>query len=148
MLLCVSITACGYSFILDGKAGTHKFLLKPSVNATSLIQGGMILDASLERTLSSMGMLASSGTPYTLHSTLASYSNQAITTTSLATNDRYRLLVSVVASVTDAQGKEVWKMSFSDTGTYAQGGQAEDALEEASRRVSEQIGRALASLTL
>ncbi len=148
MLLFLSAASCSYSFILDGKTSGQKFLLEPSANATSLIQGGMVLDANLERVLSSMGMLASEISPYTLHSTLASYTNQAITSTSLSTSDRYRLLITVTVRITNSEGKEIWRMSFTDTGTYAEGGQAENALEEASRRVSEQIGRALASLTL
>ncbi len=148
MLLLLSTASCSYSFILDGKKSEQKFLLEPSANATTLIQGGMILDANLERTLSSMGMIASGSSTYTLHSTLASYTNQAITSTSLSTKDRYRLIITVTARIRNSQGKVVWSMSFTDTGTYAEGGQAENALDEASRRVSEQIALALASLTL
>lgn len=148
LLLCASIAACGYSFVLDGKYSTQKFVLAPSKNDTSLINAGMTFDAELEKTLSSMGMLARGGTDYTLRTTLVSSSVQAITSTSLSTKDRYRLTLGATATVMDAQGKEAWKMSFSGTGTFAERGQAEDALGEASRRVSLEIARALASLTL
>ncbi len=149
LLLCASIASCSYSFVLDGKMSTEKFILKTSTNGTTLIDGGSVLDASMETTLSSMGMLAAGSSRHNLHCTLVSSSNQAITTTSLSSSsDRYRLQITVTAVVTDMQGKEVWKMNFVDTGTYSEGGRAEDALDEACRRISQQIARALVSLSL
>lgn len=149
LLLSVSLAACSYSFVLDGGAGgSQDFVLRPSTNRTTLIEAGMILDAELERTLSSMGMLAPESGEYILHCVLASYSSQAITSPSLSSNDRYRLTIHVAARILDAQGKEVWTMGFSDQGTYPERGAEEDGLEEAGRRVSLQIARALAAVAL
>jgi len=148
LLLPASLAACGYSFVLDGGAGTREFSLRSSTNETTLIEAGMTLDIHLERTLSSMGMLASESDQYILHCTLASYSSQAVTSPSLASEDRYRLTIRVVARVLNAQGKELWRMGFSDYGAYPERGAEEDGLDEACRRVSLQIARALAALKL
>lgn len=148
LLLCASLSACGYSFVLDGKPAAGKFVMEASANRTSLIDAGTILDASLERTLSSMGMLASGESPRTVRATLVSFSTETVTAPSLSSPDRYRLHIRVTTRVTDTQGKELWSMSFTDTGTYSEGGRTEDALEEASRRVSLQMARALASAGL
>ncbi|VFU14564.1 conserved exported hypothetical protein [anaerobic digester metagenome] len=149
LLLSASLTACGYSFVLDGGAGgSQDFALRPSTNQTTLIEAGMILDTELERTLSSMGMLAPESGEHILHCTLTSYSSQAITSPSLSSDDRYRLTIHVTARVLNAQGKEVWTMGFSDQGTYPERGAEEDGIEEASRRVSLQIARALAAVSL
>lgn len=148
LLLCSSILSCSYSFLLDGKKSTEKFNLAPSKNGTVLIEAGVILDSNLERTLTSMGMIAPEGSAHTLECTLSSYAVQTLTSPSLSTGDRYRLIISVDARVTDEKGKAVWNMNFTDTGTFTQGGRAEDALEEACGRVSQQIARALASVTL
>ena len=148
LLLPVSLAACGYSFVLDGGGGAHTFSLRPSTNGTTLIEGGMTLDNELERTLSSMGMLSPEIGEHILHCTLSSYSSHAVTSQSLSSDDRYRLTIRVAARVLDAQGKELWKMSFSDHGAYPERGAEEDGLEEACRRVSLQIARALAAVAL
>ena len=148
LLPLISVLGCGYSFVLDKGASTIKVSLEPSVNETKLREAGMTLDASLERTLSSMGMLESAGDLRVLHCALVSASSQTITSTSLSSTDRYRLIISVSATLLDSQGKKVWKATFTDEGTYDQGGQAEDALDEACSEVSLQIARALASLSL
>ncbi|MRR14668.1 hypothetical protein EG833_04425 [archaeon] len=149
LLICASAASCSYSFVLDGKLSTEKFTLKASTNGSTLIDGGSVLDANMETTLSSMGMLAAGSSRHNLHCTLISSTNQALTTTSLSSsNDRYRLQITVSVVVTDMQGKEVWKMTFTDTGTYNEGGRAEDALDETCRRISHQIARALVSLSL
>lgn len=148
LLPLISILGCGYSFVLDKGAPTIKLTLEPSVNATPLREAGMTLDANLERVLSSMGMLKSTDDMHVLRCTLVSTSRQTITSTSLSSDDRYRLVISVSARLTDAQGKKVWESKFSDDGTYSQGGQPEDALDEACSEVSLQIARAIASLSL
>ena len=147
-LLCASILSCSYSFVLDGKRSMEKYALAPSRNGTTLIDAGAILDASLERTFTSMGMVDPKGTIHTLKSTISSYTVQTVTSPSLSSSDRYRLIVSVNVRVTDEKGKELWQMNFSDTGTFSQGGRAEDALPEAFDRVSQQIARTLVSVTL
>jgi hypothetical protein len=147
-LLCVSAVSCSYSFVLDGKRSTEKYTLAPSKNGTTLIDAGAILDANLERTLTSMGMIAPKGSIHTLESTLSSYTVQTVTSPSLSSRDRYRLLIYVAVRITDEKGKDLWHMGFSDTGTFSQGGRAEDALPEAFERVSQQIARALVSVTL
>ena len=148
MLPLISVLGCGYSFVLDKGAPTIKVALEPSVNKTKLREAGMIMDANLERTLSSMGMLESAGDLPVLHCALVSASSQTITSTSLSSTDRYRLFISVSATLMDSQGKKVWNATFTDEGTYAQGGQSEDALDEACSEVSLQIARAIASLSL
>ena len=148
LLPLISVLGCGYSFVLDKGAPTIKVALEPSVNKTKLREAGMILDANLERTLSSMGMLESAGDLPVLHCALVSASSQTITSTSLSSTDRYRLFISVSATLMDSQGKKVWNATFTDEGTYAQGGQSEDALDEACSEVSLQIARAIASLSL
>jgi hypothetical protein len=149
LLLPISLTACSYSFVLDGgEAGAQTFALRPSTNGTTLIEAGMTLDNELERTLSSMGMLAPESDVNVLHCTISSYSSQAVSSPSLSSDDRYRLTIHVAARVLDVQGKEVWKMGFSDQGAYPERGAEEDGLEEACRRVSLQIARALAALPL
>ena len=148
LLLSASLTACGYSFVLDGGAGgSQDFALRPSTNQTTLIEAGMILDTELERTLSSMGMLAPESGEHILHCTLTSYSSQAITSPSLSSDDRYRLTIHVTARALNAQGKDVRTMGFYQ-GTYPERGAEEDGIEEASRRVSLQIARALAAVSL
>lgn len=148
MLFLGSITGCGYSFVLDSGTPTIQVTLEHSVNQTPLREAGMVLDASLEEVLSSMGMLKSADDNPTLRCTLVSTSRQTITSTSLSSNDRYRLVISVSAELTDTQGKRLWKARFSDDGTYAEGGQPEDALDEACSEVSLQIARAIATLSL
>ncbi len=147
-LLCASILSCSYSFVLDGKRSTEKYTLAPSRNGTTLIDAGPILDANLERTLTSMNMVAKKGGIHTIETTISSYTVQTVTSPSLSSRDRYRLIMSVDVRITDEKGKDLWHMNFSDTGTFTQGGRAEDALEEACTRVSQQIARTLASVTL
>jgi hypothetical protein len=148
LLLCASIAGCGYSFTLDGRMSTEKYVMEASTNKTHLIDANTILDTNMERTLSSMGMLASGSGHLTMRNTLASFSTEMVTAPSISSSDRYRLQITVTTHVVDAQGKVLWSMSFNDTGTYSEGGRAEDALDEACNRVSLQIARALASITL
>ncbi len=148
LLSLISLWGCGYSFVLDRNAQAVKVELEPSANRTTLREAGMILDSHLEETLSSMGMLESKADIPVLRCTLASTSRQTITSTSLSATDRYRLTIQVTAQLLDAQGKKVWSSTFTDDGTYSQGGQPEDALDEACSAVSLQIALALASLSL
>ncbi|MBN2298160.1 MAG: hypothetical protein JXM72_06175 [Deltaproteobacteria bacterium] len=122
--------------------------MEPSVNQTLLREAGMILDSHLETALDSMGMLESKDSVHTLQCTLVSTSRQTITSSSLSSDDRYRLNISVSATIIDAQGKKVWSSTFTDQGAYSEGGQPEDALDEACSQVSLQIARAVASLSL
>lgn len=148
LLPLISILGCGYSFVLDKGTPTIKVALEPSVNDTTLREAGMTLDSNLERTLSSMGMLESAGDLPVLHCALVSVSRQTITSTSLSSADRYRLIISVSATLMDTRGKKVWNATFRDEGTFSQGGQPEDALDEACSKASLQIARAIASLSL
>lgn len=148
LLLPVSLAGCWYSFVPDGFEGGRAYALKPSTNSTALLEAGMTLDENLERTLSSMGMLAPQGGDLSLHCTLVSYSSYAVTSSSLTTDDRYRLTIRVRARILDEQGKERWSMSFSDQGAYPEQGSEEDGIDEACRRVSLQVARALAALEL
>jgi len=148
LLPLISILGCGYSFVLDKGTPTIKVALEPSVNETALREAGMTLDSNLERTLSSMGMLGSAGDVPVLQCALVSAASRTITSTSLSSADRYRLTISVSATLRDNQGKKVWNATFTDEGKYSQGGQPEDALDEACLETSLQIARAIASLSL
>ncbi|HHO76240.1 MAG TPA: hypothetical protein ENN05_07400 [Deltaproteobacteria bacterium] len=147
-LFLFSIFGCGYSFVLDKGSYAIKVSLDPSHNQTVLREAGMILDSNLETALDSMGMLSSKGSEHTLQCTLVSTSKQITTSSSLSSDDRYRLNISVSAILMDTQGKKVWSSTFTDDGTYSEGGQPEDALDEACLKVSNQIARAIASLSL
>jgi hypothetical protein len=148
LLFSASLAGCWYSFVPDGIEGGRAYALKPSTNSTALLEAGMVLDENLERTLSSMGMLAPKGEALSLHCTLVSYSSHSVTSSSLTSDDRYRLTIRVRARVLDEQGKELWGMSFSDQGAYPEEGSEEDGIDEACRGVSLQIARALAALEL
>jgi hypothetical protein len=58
------------------------------------------------------------------------------------------LNISVLAKLSDNSGKVLWQATFSDQGTFSEGGQDEDALDEACRQISLQIARAVAVLKL
>jgi len=148
LLPLISILGCGYSFVLDEGTPPIEVALEPSVNETSLREAGMTLDANLEKSLASMGMLESAEDLHVLQCALVSALSRTITSTSISSADRYRLIISVSATLMDAQGKKVWNATFTDEGTYSQGGQPEDALDEACSEVSLQIARAIASLSL
>jgi len=64
------------------------------------------------------------------------------------TNDRYRLNLQVLAKLSDNSGKVLWQSTFTDYGTFSEGGQDEDALDEASRRITLQIARAVTALNI
>ena len=48
------LTACGYSFVLDGGGTLEGVRLAPSLNQTALREAGITMDASLETQLSMM----------------------------------------------------------------------------------------------
>lgn len=147
LLLCLtSVIACSYGFVLDGAAGGKKIALEQSVNQTHLQEAGMILDTYTERTFSSMGLLGTKDPQYFLKCSLVSSWRESITSKSLQRTDRYRLNIRVLAKLTDAGGKAVWQSSFTDYGTFPEGGRDEDGLDEACRKISQQIARAVATL--
>ncbi|MGC9325106.1 MAG: LPS assembly lipoprotein LptE [Desulfomonilia bacterium] len=125
-----------------------RVLLGPSMNRTSLIEAGMILDSQLEKELASMGLLSSSEDVPLLECTIVSTSRERITSSSLQQTDRYRLIISVLAELRDRSGTVLWRSRFTDEGVYLEGGQDEDALEEACRAVAQQIARTLAAVSL
>jgi hypothetical protein len=148
-LLCLtSFIACGYSFVLEGTQGEKKIALDPSKNQTHLREAGMILDSYLERSFSSMGLLSAKDPRHFLKCSIVSSSRERITSNSLKTTDRYRLIIQVLVQLSDISGKAVWQSTFTDQGAFSEGGQDEDALDEACRQISLQIARAVASLTL
>jgi len=146
-LLCLtSVIACSYGFVLDGAIGGKKIALDQSVNQTHLQEAGMILDTYIERTFSSMGLLRPKDPQYFLKCSIVSSWRERITSKSLQRTDRYRLNIRVLAKLTDAGGKAVWQSSFTDNGTFSEGGRDEDGLDEACRKISQQIARAVATL--
>ncbi|HPS93353.1 MAG TPA: LPS assembly lipoprotein LptE [Deltaproteobacteria bacterium] len=146
MLCLTSVIACSYGFVLDGATGGKKIALEQSVNQTHLQEAGMILDTYIERTFSSMGLLWTKDPQYFLKCSIVSSWRERITSKSLQRTDRYRLNIRVLAKLTDAGGKAVWQSSFTDNGTFSEGGRDEDGLDEACRKISQQIARAVATL--
>ncbi len=145
-LLC--LVGCGYSFVLKGGGNLGAVRLSPCDNRTPLREAALVLDAQMERELSAMGMLATGGDLPRLGCTIVRASSREITSASLTRDDRYRLNVTVRAVLTDAGGKALWLSDFTDDGAYTDGGQEEDALEEACQGIASQISRALTCLTL
>lgn len=148
LLLLSSLVSCRYGFVLEGTEGGKKIALDPSTNKTHLREAGIVLDSFLEPALASMGMLSPKDPKQRLECSMVSSTSGRITSTSLKSGDRYRLTISVLATLRDASGKVLWQSTFSDTGTFSEGGQDEDALDEACRQVSLQIARALAALRI
>jgi hypothetical protein len=148
-LLClISLAACPYSFTLDGKMGQKNIALEATANNTHLLNAGVTFDTYLQRNFSMMGLLAGKDARYFLKCTIVSSSRERISTPSSTTPDQYRLNVRVHAQLTDHTGKKVWDSNFADFGTFSEGGQDEDALDEASNRISLQIARAATALNL
>ena len=148
LLLASSLICCRYGFLPEGVEGGRKIALDPSTNKTHLREAAIVLDSFLEQAFASMGMISDKDTKYRLTCSMVSSSRERITSISLKSGDRYRLTVSVLAKLSDASGKALWQATFSDTGTFSEGGQDEDALDEACRQVSLQIARAVAVLQL
>jgi hypothetical protein len=128
--------------------GNKDIGLQATTNQTHLLNGGIVFDTYLQRNLSTMGLLAVKDQRYYLQCSILSSTRERITSPSLTTNDRYRLNVSVHAKISDPTGKVMWQSTFTDYGTFAEGGQDEDALNEASNRISQDIARAVTSLNL
>lgn len=149
MLSLSSLAACPYSFVLDQNTASPRVSLVSSENRTNLIEAGMILNSQLETALASLGLLSSSEEELpVLRCTLVSSDRERITAAALGQTDRYRLLITVIAELSDRGGTSLWRSRFTDEGTYLEGGQEEDALEEACRAISQQIARTIASLEL
>jgi len=148
LLSLISLISCGYSFVLDKQSPKIRVKLLASENRTSLREAGMILDSHLEKTLSSMDMLSRKAPHKTMACSIISTSHRAITSTSISSDDRYRLTITVSAEIKDHTGNTIWRSRFTDQGTYAQGGQEEDALDEACEEISLQIARTVTSLQL
>lgn len=145
-LLC--LLGCVYSFVLDGGGTLGQISIAPSANETSLREAGIILDKEIETALSSMGLLSTKEGLPQLKCIIMSATAREITSPSLSADDRYRLTVHVSALLKDVDGKTLWRSNFSDKGTYNEGGQEEDALEESLKALAQQIARQLASLKI
>jgi hypothetical protein len=148
-LLCLtSVTACPYNFVLDGGLGEKKIALEASTNQTHLLDAGIVFDTFLQRSFSSLGLLAVKEPRYSLKCFIVSSTRERVTAPSITTNDRYRLNLQVLAKLSDNSGKVLWQSTFTDYGTFSEGGQDEDALDEASRRITLQIARAVTALNI
>lgn len=149
LLLCLaSLTACPYSFTLDGKMGRKNIALEATANNTYLLNAGVTFDTYLQRNFSTMGILADKDARYFLKCTIVSSSRERISTPSTSTSDQYRLNVRVLVRLVDNTSKVIWESTFADFGTFSGGSQDEDALPEASNRISLQIARAVTALNL
>jgi len=148
-LLCLaSVAACPYSFTLDGKMGQKNIALEATANNTHLLNAGITFDTYLQRNFSMMGLLAAKEAKYFMKCTIVSSTRERISTPSSSTSDQYRLNVRVHARLADISGKTIWESDFTDFGTFSEGGQDEDALDEASKRISLEIARAATALNL
>lgn len=148
LFLLASLSSCRYGFVPEGSRAGKDIALEPSVNRTYLREAGLMLDSQLERAFASMGMLASDEPRQRLSCSIVSARRERTTTGSLSSTDRYRLYIRVLVRLSDSTGTVIWQQTFSDQGAFSEGGQDEDALEEACRQVSLQIVRAVASLEL
>jgi hypothetical protein len=148
-LLCLtSVTACPYSFVLDGGLGEKKIALEATTNQTHLLDAGIVFDTFLQRSFSSQGLNAVKDPRYFLQCFIVSSTRERITSPSLTTNDQYRLNVSVLAKLRDSTGKVLWQSTFTDYGTFSEGGQDEDALNEACPRITQKIAQTVTALNI
>lgn len=143
ILLCVlvSLAGCGYGFVLKGSGNLGPVNLAASRNQTILRAAGMVLDSHLEQDLAALGVFKPEAGLPVLTCTVVSATTEEITAKAMGAN-RFRLTLGVQAQI-DRAGKVVWQAHFSDNGTYASGGQEEDALDEACDKISARIGQAV-----
>ena len=141
------LTGCGYGFVLKGAGNLGKVHIRSSVNQTPLRSAAMVLDSHLESTLSAMGVSGNSEDLPRLSCTIVGAKGQEISTNSAAEN-RFRLRLSVKAEVTDLDGRSLWQGSFSDYGSYASGGQEENALDEACEKIAQRIAQSLLAIKI
>jgi len=143
------LSACGYGFVLQGGGNLKAVSLGQSVNATQLLEAGLVMDAELERALAMQGLTKGDeqAMPH-LSCTISGTSSRGISSVDTEATERYRLTVTVRAELRDASGKLLWQGSFAGDGDYAQGGQEEDALEAACRSAAEQLARQLSTLNI
>ena len=146
--LLVSLLSCRYGFVPEGNTAGRNIVLEPSTNGTHLLEAGMVLDTQLERAFSDLGLLAIKEPQQRLSCTIVSARRERTTAGSITSLDRYRLTISVHVRLSDTSGRVAWQRTFSDQGAFSEGSQDEDALEEACRKVSLQIARAVAALSL
>ncbi len=123
--LLASLLSCRYGFVPEGSLAGKAIELEPTVNRTYLGEAGLVLDSQLERAFSDLGLLARKEAQQRL----------------------YRLTIRVHVRLSDTSGRIVWQETFSDRGAFSEGNQDEDALDEACRKISLQIARAVAALT-
>lgn len=146
LTLCLAVLAgCGYGFVLKGSGNLGPVSTQPSSNQTALRGAAMILDTHLERSLAAMGISQHAENLPRLTCTIIGAQAQEITTNPAAQN-RFRLMLSVKAEITDPQGKSIWQRVFSDYGAYASGGQEENALDEACDKITDRIAQALVAI--
>lgn len=148
ILLCglVSLAGCGYGFILKGSGNLGPVNLAASRNQTILRAAGMVLDSHLEQDLAALGIFKPDAALPTLTCTVVSATTEEITANAMGSN-RFRLTLGVQAEISRG-GKVVWLSRFSDDGTYASGGQEEDALDEACGKIAERIGQAVLAVKI
>lgn len=146
--LLASLLSCRYGFVPEGATAGKNIALGPSTNGTHLREAGMVLDVQLERALSDLGLLASRGPQQRLSCSIVSARRERTTAGSISSPDRYRLTISVRAQLSDTSGRVMWQKTFFDQGVFSEGELDEDAMDEACRKISLQIARAVAALNL
>lgn len=143
------MAGCGYGFVLEGGGNLKNVALETSVNATRLLEAGLVMDAELERALAMHGLRSTEAQAVPgLRCTISGTSSREISSLDTEAAERHRLTVNVRAELREAGGKVIWQADFAGDGDYAQGGQEEDALEAACRSVAEQLARQLSALNI
>lgn len=142
-----ALGGCGYGFVLKGTGNLGPVNISPSANKTPLIGAGIIMDSHLESNLAAMGISKHDANLPKLTCTIARANAKEITTNA-ASNNRYRLSLTVEATITDTQGKTIWQGTYTDNGEFASGGQAEDALDEACDKLAIRIAQSILAIRI
>ena len=145
--LLASLLSCRYGFVPEGSLAGKAIELEHTVNRTYLGEAGLVLDSQLERAFSDLGLLARKEAQQRLSCSIVSAGSERTTVGSTTSLDRYRLTIRVHVRLSATSGRIVWQETFSDRGAFSEGNQDEDALDEACRKISLQIARAVAALT-
>jgi len=147
LLLLLELAGCAYSFSPGVNQATMSVDLAPSANTTQLVEAGIALDRQLELSLRQLGLLSNPHADRVLRCTVVEARTSRISTASLAATDRYRLALTVNASLMTRGGSVLWERTFTDWGTYSEGQAAEAALHETCARISRQVASSIASLS-
>jgi hypothetical protein len=146
-LVLFALGGCGYGFVLQGGGNLGPVSIEPSINQTPLTGAGIHMDAHLESNLAAMGVSKHGPNLPKLTCTITRATGKEITTNSASSN-RYRLNLTVQATITNTEGKTIWQGIYTDEGEFASGGQAEDALDEACEKIANRIAQSIMAIKM